>query len=261
MRASRFAYLRRCSAALTGLALLVASPFGSVTAQEVFSADESEAIGEEVRRYILEHPEILVEAMQILEERRRLAEEDRRQQVFSSLSDEIRNDGYSFVGGNPDGDITVVEFSDYRCGYCKRAHPHVKSMLESHPNVRFVVKEFPILGPDSVVAAKAALASLQQEDGELYPAFNDALMTQGGPLNKRTVLRIAERVGLDADELEVAMEAPELQANIDRTYALAEQLGISGTPSFIIGDRVVPGYIEGQMMARIISEQRAIAAN
>lgn len=261
MRASRFAYLRRCSAAIAGFALLCALPIGNASAQETFTAEETDAIGAEIRRYILDNPEILVEAMQILEERRRLADQDRRRQVFAQLADEIRNDGYSFVGGDPDGDITVVEFSDYRCGYCKRAHPQVKAMLEQHPNVRFVIKEFPILGPDSVVAAKAAMAALQQDDGEHYAAFNNALMTQGGALNKDIVLRIATRVGLDADELEEAMEAPELQANIDRTYALAQQLGISGTPSFIIGDRVVPGYIEAPMMAQIISEQRAIAAN
>lgn len=257
----RFAAPKSVSAALAGAVMLGALPFTTATAQEVFTAEESEAIGAEVRRYILDHPEVIIEAMRVLEERRRLADEDRRRQVLARLSDEIRDDGYSFVGGNPDGDITMVEFSDYRCGYCKRAHSHVRSVLKNDPNIRFIIKEFPILGPDSVTAAKAAMAALEQQDGALYLEFNDALMTHGGPLNETTILKIAERVGLDVDELSEQMDDPELQKRIDRTHALAEQLGISGTPSFIIGDQVVPGFIESPAMAQIIAQQRAIAAN
>lgn len=261
MFASRFALFRGIHAAVAGAALLCALPAAPVSAQEVFSAEESEAIGAEVRRYILDHPEVIIEAMRILEERRRLADEDRRKQVMERLGDEIRDDGYSFVGGNPEGDITLVEFSDYRCGYCKRAHPHVRALLKEDPNIRYVVKEFPILGPDSVVAAKAAMAALELDDGEHYFAFNDALMTQGGALNRAAILRVAERVGLDADDLEEAMDAPEIQERIDRTYALAEQLGISGTPSFVVGQRIIPGYVEKETMAQIVAEQRSLAAN
>lgn len=261
MSVLRIARLKLLSVVLAGVALLgVASP-PTASAQDVFTAEQSEAIGAEVRRYILDHPEVIIEAMRVLEERRRLEDEDRRRQVMERLGDEIRNDGYSFVGGNPDGDITMVEFSDYRCGYCKRAHPQVRQLLKDDPNIRYVIKEFPILGPDSVLAAKAALAALEQDDGEHYFAFNDALMTQGGAMSKEMILRTAARVGLDADDLDEAMEDPELQARIDRTYALAEQLGISGTPSFIIGDQIVPGYVEASTMAQIVAQQRAIAAN
>lgn len=261
MFAFRFASMRTICATLVCAALLGSFPAASSRAQEVFSAEESEAIGAEVRRYILDHPEIIIEAMRILEDRRRMADEDRRRQVMARLDDEIRNDGYSYVAGNPDGDITVVEFLDYRCGFCKRVHPHVKALLQSDPNVRLVMKEYPILGPDSVLAAKAAMASMAQGDGGKYLAFSDALMTHGGALNRPAIMRIAERVGLDTEELSEAMDEPELQQRIDQTKALAEQLGISGTPSFVIGEQVVPGYIEQNVMANIISEQRAIAAN
>ncbi len=261
MIVSRTAIVRPLAAIFAGAALCISAPIAPAKAQDVFTAEQSEALGAEIRRYILDNPEILIEAMRILDERRRLEDEDRRQQVMSRLGDEIRNDGYSYVGGNPDGDITVVEFSDYRCGYCKRAHPHVKSLLRTDPNIRFVIKEFPILGPDSVLAAKAALAALELDDGDRYPAFNDALMTQGGPLNKPAILRIAKRVGLDADDLEEAMNDPEIQQRIDQTHALAQQLGVSGTPAFIIGDQIVPGFIETPQMLQIVAEQRAIAAN
>ena len=261
MSVSRLSIIRPVWAAVAGAAVLLGAVPASVSAQDVFTAEESEALGVEIRRYILDNPEVIIEAMRVLEDRRRLADEDRRRQIMASLGEEIRNDGYSFVGGNPAGDVTVVEFSDYRCGFCKRAHPHVKMLLESDPNIRFVVKEFPILGPDSVTAAKAALASLTLDDGEHYQALNDALMTHGGPMNKPAVLRIAERVGLDADDLEEAMEAPELQEQIDRTIVLAQQLGISGTPSFVIGDQIVPGFVEAPQMRQIVAEQRAIAAN
>jgi len=261
MSVLRIATLKSVCAALAGVLMLGALPAAPASAQEVFTAEQSEAIGAEVRRYILDHPEVIIEAMRVLEERRRLADEDRRRQVMGLLGDEIRKDGYSFVGGNPDGDITMVEFSDYRCGYCRRAHSHVREVLKDDPNIRFVIKEFPILGPDSVVAAKAALASLDQQDGALYFDFNDALMTHGGAMNKPAVLKVAERVGLDPDELSERMEDPELQEWIDRTRALAEQLGISGTPSFIIGDQVVPGFVEAPTMTQILAQQRAIAAN
>jgi len=260
MSALRSAFLNLIGAASVGFAL-TAAPAGEAKAQEVFTVEQSEAIGAEVRRYILDHPEVIVEAMRVLEERRQLADEDRRKQIFERLADEIRNDGYSYVAGNPKGDITVVEFMDYRCGYCKKAHPHVKTMLNDDPNIRYVIKEFPILGPDSVTAAKAALASMEQDDGDHYLAFSDAMMTHGGPLNKPAILKIAASVGLDSDELSEAMDAPEIQAKIDRTYALAEQLGISGTPSFVFGEQVIPGFIEAPGMAQIVAQQRAIAAN
>lgn len=261
MFASRLAAILRVPALLAGAALLSALPSPPASAQEVFTAEQSEAIGAEVRRYILDNPEIIIEAVRVLEERRRLADEDRRRQVMGQLGDEIRNDGYSFVGGDPEGDITVVEFLDYRCGFCRRAHPHIRELLQDDPKIRYVIKEFPILGPDSVVAAKAALAALEQDDGAHYFEFNDMLMTQGGPMNKAVILRLAKRAGLDTDELERRMEAPEIQERIDRTHALAEQLGITGTPSFIVGEQVVPGFVEKDMMAQIVAQQRAIAAN
>jgi protein-disulfide isomerase len=220
------------------------------------SESEREILRTEIRAYLLENPEVLMEAIQILEARR----EANKLQVDSNLiaqhRDAIFNDGVSFVGGNPDGDVTLVEFSDYRCGYCKRAHPDVQALVESDPNLRLVVKEFPILGPDSTATGRMALAALRL-DSSRYEALNDALMTFDGQLTEVVAYQVAAHVGYDIAALKEAAADPEVDAQIAANYGLARTLGLEGTPSFIIGDRIIRGYLPLEALREAVAEARS----
>lgn len=220
-----------------------------------FSSEQKAAIDAQIRAYLLQNPEVIVEAMQVLEQRQ---QENARQADISKidrLSNEILNDGYSFVAGNPDGDVTVVEFLDYRCGYCKKAHSEVKSLIESDGQIRYVIKEFPILGPESTYAARAAMAA-QAQDGERYLAFNDAMMTHQGGLDAGAVADLAAGAGLDVDRMLKDMESPRIAENIRRTYALARELEIKGTPGFVIGGQIVRGYVPYDALRELVDEAR-----
>jgi protein-disulfide isomerase len=143
------------------------------------------------------------------------------------------------VAGNPDGDVTVVEFFDYNCPYCRQAFPQIASLLATDANVRVVFKEFPVLGPGSVFASQAAIAASLQGK---YLVFHDALMTQGGELTPPAVLEVARATGLDVERLRADMTKPEISATIDESHALARRLLITGTPTFIIGDELIAGF-------------------
>lgn len=190
------------------------------------------------RQYMSDHPEDIVGALEAYAERE---ESERNDQVHRTLAEgraEIERDQGSFVGGNPDGDIAVAEFFDYRCSYCKRVHGTVQALLKKDRNLRFVYKEFPILGPDSVVAARAALAARRQ--GKYLP-YHNALMTARGSLDRGRILEIAADVGLDVARLERDMTDPEIEKTIGRNHALAQRLNIGGTPAFVIGDEIIAG--------------------
>ena len=210
----------------------------------------------EVRRYLLEHPEVILEAVQVFEERRRLAEAEAEAEMLAARRAELEDDGYSVVTGNPEGDLTVVEFVDYNCGFCRRAHPHTRALIEADPGVRYVIKEFPILGAESVAAARAAVAaSLQDEDK--YLAFNDAMMRHDARLDEAAVWAIARRVGLDPDRLRRDAAGDEVSARLARTADLARSLGIEGTPSFVIGDRVERGMLTLEQLEARVAEARS----
>jgi len=157
------------------------------------------------------------------------------------------------VGGNPKGDITVVEFFDYNCGYCKRVAPTVSAVLNNDPNVRIVYKEFAILGPQSLVAARAALAAKRQGK---YHEFHDAMMS-AEQADGDSVTATARALGLDYEKLVKDMEDPKITEQLERNYRLATALGINGTPAFVIGDRLVPGAVDETTMMEIIAAERA----
>ena len=231
--------------------MLAFSPAGA----DEFSAAQKAELDGLIRAYILENPEVIVEAMQVLEQRQQRAQQAADADLIARMGDRLMDDGFSYVGGNPDGDVTVVEFLDYRCGYCKQAHDGVQALVASDGGIRLVVKEFPILGPDSTFAARAAMASLSQSP-RLYEAFNDAMMRHQGDLNQRVVLGIAESVGLDADELQAEMDSAEIAERIRTTYGLAREMNISGTPAFIIGDEIVRGYIPYDSLRELVEAAR-----
>ncbi len=214
-----------------------------------------------IEAYLRAHPEVVVASLEKFQRDQREAQQQAQAQADLSLvSDnqkEIFEDGYSLVAGNPDGDITLVEFSDYNCGYCKRAHSVVADFIESDGNIRLVVKEFPILGPGSTLAGRAALASTMQDEAEKYGAFNDALMKHRGSHSEATVMRIAASVGLDVEQLEVDMKSSEVDAMVRRTSELAQKLSINGTPAFILGNQVVRGFVPVEELARLAKVARS----
>ena len=222
-----------------------------------FTPEEVQGMEQIIRRYLLAHPEVLIEAVNIYRQQQRVAQEERQRQAVVAARAELRDDPGTPVVGNPEGDVVIVEFFDYRCGYCRRAVKDLKEVVEQDGKVRLVMKEFPILGPASIRAARAALASVQQGK---YEAYHFALMTQPGDMSDGHLEKVARDVGLDVDKLKADMESEEIDAMLRRNHELAERLGINGTPAFVIGDTLVPGAIDAQAMRRLIAAERANAS-
>lgn len=219
----------------------------------VFDDAEREAIEAVVEDYILDHPEIVYRALQVLQERQQAAEAERAELALTSHRDMLERDPNSPVGGNADGDVTVVEFFDYRCPYCKRVAPDVERLLAEDPDVRLVYKEWPILGPESVFAARAALAAREQDQ---YPAFHEQVMALE-EVTEASVMAVAGDLGLDLEQLREDMASPEVEAHIQQSMQLAQALGINGTPAFVIGDRVVPGATSYDTLSGLVDAARS----
>lgn len=209
-----------------------------------------------IRDYLLRNPEVLVEAMEVLKERQRVAAEEATRKALTANRKEIFEDPNSPVGGNPDGDVVMVEFFDYHCGVCRRVHPVLNELMARDRNIKRIFKEWPILGPESQLAARAALASRRQGQDK-YLAFHKLLMTAPGRFTEKTVSHLAERAGIDAAQLTKDMNRPEIANTLARNFKLAEALGINGTPSFVIGNRLIRGGRDLPTMQRLIAEARA----
>lgn len=250
---SRFAC---CIAALaTGLALVFSAP-GVAWAEHKAKSPAQLEMEETIHQYLIDHPEVIVEVLRILRQREQAAESERLRASLAAHREALLNDPTSPVFGNPDGDVTLVEFFDYHCTYCKRSLDDVNAIIESDPGVRVVYKEFPVLGPDSVVAARAALASRKQ-DPDKYFAFHNAMMSSRGRLTEPRIMDIAAEIGFDTERLKTDMAAPDVEETIQRNLALAEALGIGGTPTFIIGDELIPGAAGLNTFKRLIARARS----
>jgi protein-disulfide isomerase len=194
-----------------------------------------------VRDYLLENPEVLLEALEVLEARRMQAEDGEVAEVIAARSDELLNDPASPVGGNPDGAVTLVYLFDYNCPYCRQAAPMLEEAVEANDDVRIVFKEFPVLGPGSEAAARIALAAERQGT---YGELHDALMGQSGRIGESEVLEVARELGLDVAQLEEDATDPAIEEAIAANLALARDLRINGTPSFVVGQEVLRGLID-----------------
>ncbi len=218
-----------------------------------FSDEQQGEIGEIVKKYLLTNPEILRDAFRELERRENEAKEKLAQKGITDNAEILYKSKLSYVAGNAEGDISMVEFFDYNCGFCKRAFGDVLSILESDKKLRLVVKEFPILGPGSVFASRAAIAA--KEQGK-YWDLHVALMQSRGSLDEGKVMSIAEKIGLDVKKLRADMESPRVTAEIEETYALANKLGVNGTPAFIIDDKLIPGALGLQALQQQVASVR-----
>ncbi len=220
---------------------------------EAPSVPAQPALDQAIEQYIRSHPEVIEQAMQSLEVKRQRDEKLRVRQAIATHQEELLRDPASPVSGNLNGDVTVIEFFDYRCGYCKRVASAVTQLQKDEPGVRLVYKDFPILGEVSVFGARAALAA--REQGK-HQAFHEAMLASENELTREEVLAIAQRVGLDVKKLESDLQAPECQAAIDRNHALAKLLGISGTPGFVVGSEVYPGALELPGLKALVKQAR-----
>jgi protein-disulfide isomerase len=219
-------------------------------APQAMSREQIEQI---VREYLLNNPEIIIEAVEGLEEKRRREAERERGATLSAKRDQVFNDPDAPVAGNPQGDVTLVEFFDYRCPYCKQVAPALTQLLKSDGNLRFVLKELPILGPDSVLASRAALAAHMQ--GKYLPMHERLLRHRGG-YDDQAIARIAGEAGLDVARLKADMDKPEIGAILEKNRRLAQELAITGTPAFVIGDKVVPGAVDLETLKKLVAETR-----
>lgn len=213
-----------------------------------------------ISQQLASNPEVLMRGLQQLNQRRQQARRQTRQQSFASAfatyREELVNDPTAPVGGNPKGDVTVVEFFDYNCPYCKAAKPRVRKLLAEDPNIRFVYKEFPILSASSRVAARAGLAAARQ-GLELYERFHDALLDVKKRLTEPQVFRIAEKSGLDMARLRADMKDPEIEKAIKANLTLATRLNVTGTPTFIIDGILVPGAVPIETLRQAVATARA----
>ena len=219
-----------------------------------FNDGQRQEIETVVKNYLLAHPELLREMMQILEQKEKLAEEEQRKNGLVKNADQVFRDKADFVAGNPNGNVTMVEFFDYNCPWCKRAFPEIMTLLDEDKELKFVLKEFPILGPDSEYAAKAAIAAGKQGK---YLKMHTALYQHEGKVTSEIVNEIAADLGVNMDQLKKDMDDPETARTIARNRELAQSLAINGTPAFIIDDKLSPGYLPKAELAKLINEVRA----
>jgi len=240
--------LKRLAYLLPVLALLCAS------AAPAADLPEKRALDEAIRSYLLQHPEVIIESLQKYEEKERASQEKAAADALVSHKDIIYDHPMTPVTGNPKGDVTVVEFFDYQCGYCKRTMQNMLDLQKEDSKVRFVWKELPILGPVSEFAARGAMAAKKQDK---YLEYHVAVMGARGQLTPDMVLKRAAEAGVDIERLKRDMDDPEIAKYLRETLLLAQQLGITGTPGFIIGGKLVPGAIGLEQMKKLVAEARA----
>lgn len=242
------------TAALLAATALPAAAFDPAAMNEA----EKAAFGEAVRDYLMANPDVLIESINVLEERRVADESKNDKQLVENNKAAIFDDGHSWVGGNPDGDITLVEFIDYRCGVCKRVNPDLEKLISADGNIRFILKEFPILTAESDLAARFAVSVQQIAGADSYKKAHDALMEARGPVNAETMTKLADDLGVDGKEVLNRMNTEDVSAVLRENRQLAERMSVMGTPTFIIEGEMLRGIpadgLEG-VVARIRAEK------
>lgn len=242
-------------AAAACLTVALAAPAGALDLENMSEAEKA-AFGAAVRSYLLENPQVLVEVISVLEEQQAAAQEMSEVQMISALSEQIFNDGFSYIGGNPDGDVTLVEFIDYRCGYCRKAHPEVTELVNGDGNIRFIIKEFPILGDDSTMASRFALSVKINAGDDAYFDVHNQLLEGAGGMSEGRLRRMARSAGLDADAIMSGMDDPEIDQILQANYQLAQMMQITGTPSFVLGETMLRGYAPLNVMQQMVADIR-----
>ena len=235
-------------------ALLTAT--SALPALAEMTAEEKADLRAEIRAYLLENPEILVEAMSVLQEREAIAALGRDALLVQTNAADIFASPTDWVGGNPEGDVTLVEFMDYRCSYCRKAHPELADLVASDGNIRFVIKEFPILGEPSLFASQFAISVRLLYGDDAYKAAHDKLIMLRGEPTAETLGQLATELGHDPAAVLARMGAEDVKAIITANHALAKELEISGTPAFVLKDQMLRGYVPLDELRGIVEDAR-----
>lgn len=246
-------------AILSAAALSLATALPSLAFDPAAMTDaEKEAFGTAVRDYLMANPEVLIESINVLETRRAAEAVQNDLVLVENNKDAIFNDGHSWVGGNPEGDITLVEFVDYRCGFCRKVNPELEALIKDDGNIRFILKEFPILGEESDLASRFAVSVQQLTDGDTYKQIHDQLMAMRGPVNLESLTEMATAAKLDAPAIINRMNTEEVSAVLRENRQLAERMGIQGTPTFIIGPEMLRGVPQTGLAAAVAEIRKKV---
>ena len=247
-------YLSRLisSSAVIFLIIFVTSATATSASESKFSTIQKQELEKLIQKYLHENPEVIVKAIKLMQERQARQDAARSVEALKKNKQELMTDQDAPVIGNPTGKITIVEFFDYRCGYCKRAFTIMMKVLKENPNIRYVFKELPILGPDSIKATRASL-TIWRTRKDKYLAFHSALMKARGAITEPKIFRIADEIGIDIIQLKKDIADPKIDQILEKNFKLAQTLNITGTPAFIIGDQIIPGALDEQTMKKMIS--------
>ena len=235
------------------LALGITLLSGAAIAEDTAHGMDEDAIRTIVRDYLRENPEVIIEALQEYERRENERQSADQIAAIRQLTPVMENDPASPDNGVVDGDVTLVEFFDYQCSYCKKIFPSIEDIMEDDPNLRVVFKEYPILGPESVLAARVALAARKQGK---YMVFHTAMMELRGTLTEAIIMQTALEVGIDPTRLSADMRDPAIQEHLDRNRQIADAIGVRGTPALVIGEQLIPGAIEKSALVKLIEQVR-----
>jgi protein-disulfide isomerase len=236
---------------VAAVSLAVWRPPAAIAAE--FTPDQKKEIESIVRDYLKNHPEMLIDAIQAADDKLKADEKDKAAQALTTRKQQVFDDPQSPVAGNPKGDVTMVEFFDYRCPYCKQVQPSLEKLVGDDHQLRFVLKEFPVLGPESETAARVALAAKKQGK---YDAFHRAMMATTGHIDEQVIFKVAASVGLDVDRIKQDMKSPDVDQELKANLDLGKALDLDGTPSFIVGDTIVPGAISASDLKQLVVDAR-----
>lgn len=237
------------------LALGLASPAAAFDLEAMTDA-ERDAFRAEIRSYLMDNPQVIMEAVAVLEQREQAAKAQNDVTLAQTYYDQLTKDGHSYVGGNPEGDITIIEFLDYRCGYCKKAFPEVEQLIAADGNIRLIVKEFPILGDESTAASAFAIAVKLVAGDAAYKDMHDTLMAYRGDFSQAALRRLAESYDLDADAIFEQMNGDKVATIINDNRLLGQAMQITGTPTFVVQDQMLRGYVPLAQMQQIVGSIR-----
>ncbi|GJE58483.1 DsbA family protein [Methylobacterium trifolii] len=241
---------------ILALALGLSTAAVAQTAPAPFTDVQRQAIESIVKEYLIKNPEVLQEA--IAEGEKRQLETQRLAQAAALKESQaaLMNSPHDVVAGNPAGDITMVEFFDYNCGYCRKALTDVQALIKGDPKLRVVIKDFPVLGPESVEASQMAVAAKQQLKGDKVFEFHQKLLESKGRVNAAKAVQVAKEMGLDIVRLQKDAQGPEVKAALAENRGLGDKLGLSGTPAFVIGDEIIPGAVGVDPIRKTIADVR-----
>ncbi len=245
--------MKKIKSLLAG-AMALSLSTGVASAADTLSPAQQDAVKEVVKSYLMENPELVIDAIQAWKEKQAAVQAEQQKKAIATLNDSLKQNSNAPFLGNEKAQSIVVEFSDYNCPYCKRAYPGIKELLAEDGDIKIVMIEFPVLGPNSQIAAKAALAANMQGK---YTAFHEGMMDTKTRLDEQGVLGVAQKIGLDMDKLKQDMESPAVAKELESNALMARSLGISGTPAFVIGDQLVPGAVGKDKIKALVDKSRA----